>query len=276
MLGVERALIALSILLVAATAGVAGFIHVRAEAAAPDPVAATASSAPRIIADPPSRSSLSITAAEARRVPTPEAAPRARSTPAVTRRENAPPAPRRMEARSTPGVPAATPRPALRADVGLRPPETAVKTPEYVVHIGAIASPLRADDIASRLAGRGYRASVAARTSPETARYVVASELLRREIAEQRAKTMSAAGIAATLRARDNDLAQVVYGHFSTSEEADAAAQRIRRQGFTALVLVEGGTTYVVSVGPHTKGRIDEVVASLSGGRYAIEVEPAP
>jgi peptidyl-tRNA hydrolase len=66
------------------------------------------------------------------------------------------------------------------------------------------------------------------------------------------------------------------YGLYSSPEEADTAGQRIRSQGFTALTVVEGGTTHVVSVGPHAKARIDEVVASLSGARYEIEVEPAP
>jgi peptidyl-tRNA hydrolase len=130
--------------------------------------------------------------------------------------------------------------------------------------------------MAARFAGQGYHTSVAARTSPEAARHIVVSELLRREVAEQRARVLATAGTRPTIRVRDNELAQVVYGVFSGPEEADAAAQRIRRQGFTALAVVEGGTTYVVSVGPHAKARIDEVAGALSSALYVIEVEPAP
>jgi hypothetical protein len=84
------------------------------------------------------------------------------------------------------------------------------------------------------------------------------------------------AGTVPIVRARGNDRAQIVYGVFSSPEEADAVAHRIRRQGTTVLVVVEGGTTYSISVGPHAKKRIDEVVASFSGARYEIEVDPAP
>jgi hypothetical protein len=69
---------------------------------------------------------------------------------------------------------------------------------------------------------------------------------------------------------------QLVFGVFTGPDEADAAAQRVRRRGYPAVAVIEGGTTYIVHVGPHEKEQIEDVVALLSTGLHVVDVAPAP
>jgi cell division septation protein DedD len=148
--------------------------------------------------------------------------------------------------------------------------------PTYVVRISALRSRGQALDVVSRLAARGYRATIETVTSSEAVTYLVVSEPLPRTIAEKRAQALAAVGISTTVQDRDGERVQLVFGRFGTPEDSDAAARRIRQRGYTALTLIEGGTTYVVHIGPYEKAQVDEVAGLLSGGLYVVDVQPAP
>jgi hypothetical protein len=65
----------------------------------------------------------------------------------------------------------------------------------------------------------------------------VVSGLLSRDVAELRSRSLADIGIDAFVHMITGNVAQLQYGAYRSRETAEADAQRIRAQGYTAVVV---------------------------------------
>ena len=221
---------------------------------------------------------------DGRETPKPQASERVPVPREATARPGPRPSPARPQSQASLVPP--NPQPG-KAQVGLRgrtdqeipPPSQIPETggPFYVALIGPFADREQAAESAAQLTIGGYGAQLTTRPSGEPRRrYVVVSEAISRRTAEARAETLGAGGMKATIREQTNGTVQLQFGNFSTPEEAEAVARRVRRQGYTAVILTEGGTAYFILVGPHRKAMVDALTARLARSVYTVTVTRAP
>jgi hypothetical protein len=286
---IERSLGMMVMGVVLAAAGLAATIYLRANTWEPDLAPSVRASArqPNVRTKPSSSARpRNPVGAQALRPPVPGVERPARHAPprrAASAEDRAASQPRRVPLRpaATPvpldetGPVAAPPGAGITRDETYVPPPP-IQGPKYVVRVSAIRDLTRAEEIVARMARGGFRATIETSVSGEAARHLVVSEPLPRSTAVSRAQALAAVGIATTMRDRDGDRVQLVFGVFAGPDEADAAARRVRRRGYPAVAVIEGGTTYIVHVGPHEKEQMEDVLALLSSGLHVVDVAPAP
>ncbi len=166
---------------------------------------------------------------------------------------------------------APTPAPAP-ASVSL-PPLSATGS-FYTVQIGPIGDPDRASEIAGELTLGGFVPRTSRREEP--VRYRVVTDPLLREIAQRRAAALAQQDFRAGVRLLSGGLAQLDFGAFPSQEGADALAKRVRTIGYTANVAREGGSFYVITLGPHQRPAVDEIAKIIARFTVGISVTAAP
>jgi cell division protein FtsN len=142
--------------------------------------------------------------------------------------------------------------------------------------IGSFADKDQAAELAAQFTLDGYNAQIMTRESGESRRHVVVSETISRKTAEARADTLAAVGLKATIRDRGDGLVQLQFGVFPNAEEAGVVARRIRGHGYTAVIVIEGGTLYLIRVGPHRRSMVDALTTRLGRSAHTVTVAPAP
>jgi len=148
--------------------------------------------------------------------------------------------------------------------------------PLYMALIGSFADKDQAAELAAQFTLDGYNAQIITRESGESRRYVVVSEAISRKTAEARGDTLAAVGLKATIRDRGDGRVQLQFGVFPSVEGAGAVARQIRSHGYTAGIVIEGGTLYLIRVGPHRKPMVDALTARLARSAHTVTVAPAP
>lgn len=224
---------------------------------------------------------------------TPKPSPRAAVTPKPSPVRPTPPAPR-ASALPTPQVrkplaqviPTPPPPPQLpRATAVITPapqatrpePPVDLNEPFMVVRVGPIADAGRVSEIMGELTLAGYSASVSRRDEP--ASFHVVSEALARDAAERRAQVLFAYGFRSRINALAGGLAQLEFGTFSTADEAEVLASRIRTRGYHAMVAREGGVGYIITAGPYRQtvaSAIVRIVRARFGSALGVTVSAAP
>jgi cell division protein FtsN len=175
---------------------------------------------------------------------------------------------------STPPQDSPTQAPSTQVIPPLSPNEAG--GPFYVAFIGSFADKDQAAELAAQFTLDGYNAQIITRESGESRRYVVVSEAISRKTAEARGDTLAAVGLKATIRDRGDGRVQLQFGVFPSVEGAGAVARQIRSHGYTAVIVIEGGTLYLIRVGPHRKPMVDALAARLTRSAHTVTVAPVP
>lgn len=143
----------------------------------------------------------------------------------------------------------------------------------YLVQVGPIASADRAAEIAGELTLGGFAASTSRREEPQLFRVVTGPML--REAAERRATTLGQQGFHPTIQLLSNARAKLDFGTFPSQEGAEAFAKRLRTLGANALVVREGGTSYLITLGPYQKPAVDAITNIVAHFETTVNVTPA-
>lgn len=174
--------------------------------------------------------------------------PNSRTRPSSSPSQSAPPT-----ASPTSRQPVAAPAP---------PPETTSEPvgPLTVLEIGPVPGPL-ATDILGELTLAGFSAHVSSQGGLQIFR--VLSNRLPAELARRRAGELTAVGFPARVRLLSGGFAQLDLGAYPSAQAAESVASKVRANGVDASVTTEGGPTRLITVGPHPRSTIDQIVGSL-------------
>ncbi len=182
-----------------------------------------------------------------------------------------------------------SPNPPLQALPATRPPEAAAASPPptpasapardenepfLLVQVGPVASQELAAEIAGELTLGGFVPHTSRREEPS--RFQVVTEPLPRTIADRRAAVLAQQGLRPSVRALTGGLAQLDFGAFPSGEAAEAVAKRVRTLGFSAIVAREGGTVYIITLGPYRQSAVESIARLISRFKAAVTVSPAP
>jgi len=143
----------------------------------------------------------------------------------------------------------------------------------YLVQIGPIASSERASEIAGQLTLAGFAARTTRRDEPQLFR--VGTGPLLREVAERRAVVLAQQGYHPNVNVLADGRAQLDFGTFPSEEGAAAFAKQVRRVGFNAQVIREGGTFYLIALGPYQQPAVDAISSVVANFGARIQVTPA-
>ena len=128
----------------------------------------------------------------------------------------------------------------------------------YMVEVGPFPDQDRAAAIAKELSARGFsQAKVVDQT-----KFRVLSLPLSRSAAEALVGTLVKRGFPSQIEPAGGDAFQLVFGTFSTQQEAEALAQRIGAAGYDARV--RGGTGYRVHVGPYPLSSVVDTIVTVT------------
>ncbi len=144
----------------------------------------------------------------------------------------------------------------------------------YLVQIGPIVDADRASEIVGELTLGGFVPSTGRREEPQ--RFRVVSDPLLRAVAERRAAVLAQQGFQSGVRILTGGLAQLDFGAFPSQEGAEAVAKRVRTLGYTAKVAREGGSFYIVTLGPYQQPAVDAISKIIARFAAGIVVTPAP
>ena len=199
--------------------------------------------------------------------PTPVSTPGAGTAQVRVRsRPEKSPQPSTTQSQRPPGrdVPA-TPTPVRKEPPGATattqgPTSPEARGPLTTLQIGPVSGAV-ATEILGELTLAGFTARVSSRSTLQVFR--VLSEPLRADIAPRRASELTAAGLPARVRSLPGGLAQLDLGAYPTAEGAEAVVRKVRAKGLVVSAQREGGSSQLITVGPHPKDSIDEVVRAL-------------
>jgi peptidyl-tRNA hydrolase len=194
---------------------------------------------------------------EPRQTPRPKASsqPKSPPRPAATQ----PQSPREQ---TRPAPPAPPPSKDPAAATPAQPPEGTSEPvgPLTILQIGPAPGPL-ATDILGELTLAGFSARVSSQGGLQVFR--VLSNRLPAEMAQRRAGELTALGLPARVRLLSGGFAQMDFGVYPSAEAAEAVASKVHANGVDASVVTEGGPTRLITVGPHPRSTIDQIVRSL-------------
>ncbi|MGH2372150.1 MAG: SPOR domain-containing protein [bacterium] len=178
-------------------------------------------------------------------------------------------------------VPAATPpTPAPPAPVIAPPPNPLPndEAPRYIVQVGPVAGEDRAAEIVRQLALAGFLARLASTQQPGPAHYQVVSETVPVAVAERRMVVLTQLGFRPQLRILAGGFAQLRFGAFTSQHDAELLAERVRTTGYAfAAVVREGGTAYLITLGPHREDTVESIQAFLrTRFRWMLPVTVSP
>ncbi|MGQ0550883.1 MAG: SPOR domain-containing protein [Armatimonadota bacterium] len=138
------------------------------------------------------------------------------------------------------------------------------EAPQYIVQVGPVAGEERAAEIVRQLALAGFLARLANTQESGLSRYQVISETVPFAVAERRVIILTQLGFRPQLRMLAGGFAQLRFGAFTSQEEAELLAGRVRTTGYAfAAVVREGGTTYLITLGPHREDAVETIQALL-------------
>jgi hypothetical protein len=132
-------------------------------------------------------------------------------------------------------------------------PSPSLNDPLHKVEIGPFSDRDRAAAIARELSARGF--SLARVVNPT--RFRVVSEPLPRSVAEELVARLAGRGFSSQIERLGGDTVELVFGTFSTQQEAEALAHRVGAAGYDAWV--RGGTGYTLEVGPYPQSAINTI-----------------
>jgi cell division septation protein DedD len=159
---------------------------------------------------------------------------------------------------TAPGQPAAPgqAQPALSQPAPTAPPSSPqASSPNrlYMVRIGPLLDRDRAAAIAKHLSAGGFaQVQVNAQTG-----YRVLSEPLPRTAAENLIATLAGRGFRADIEPSNGDTVQVLFGVFTTQEEAETLSSRIGAVGYD--VWIREGTVYTLRLGPYPSASVNTI-----------------
>ncbi|HEV8338562.1 MAG TPA: SPOR domain-containing protein [bacterium] len=147
-----------------------------------------------------------------------------------------------------------------------------------MIQVGPVADRDRAVEIVNHLALAGFAAGIVAREEPILPHFVVVSETVPIAVAERRLIALTQLNFNPQLRPLAGGYAQLRFGTFASQHEADRLARAVRITGFAfAAVVREGGTVYLVTLGPHRPEAVETIQRLLRSrfrGMLAVTVTP--
>lgn len=188
--------------------------------------------------------------------------------PSQAPRPPVPPAPQNPPVQSVP-TPVTAPIQAPRAPVA---PSVEAPPPNrlYMVRIGPVLDRNRAGTIANQLTVGGFaQVQVSAQAG-----YRVLSEPLPRKAAESLIATLTARGFRADVEPLNGDTVQVLFGVFTTQEEAEALSGRVAAAGYDAWV--REGTVYTLRLGPYSSASVTTIKELIKNDAPEAPVTTAP
>lgn len=156
-----------------------------------------------------------------------------------------------------------TPRPTLPSSgIAQAPtPSPYAQGRRYIIQVGPVADRDRATEIVRQLAFAGFDAGVTSREEPGPPHFQVISETVPLGVAERRVIALTHLGFRPQLRTLAGGFAQLLFGAFASQREAELLAERVRITGYAfAAVVREGGTVYVITLGPHRKDTVETIL----------------
>ncbi len=133
-----------------------------------------------------------------------------------------------------------------------------------MVQVGPIAGEERAADIVRQLAVGGFLARLASIHESGPSSYQVVSETVPLAVAERRMVVLTQLGFRPQLRVLAGGFAQMRFGAFASQQEAEVLAERVRTTGYAfAAVVREGGTTFLITLGPHREDTVEAIQTFL-------------
>ena len=150
--------------------------------------------------------------------------------------------------------------------------------PRYIVQVGPVAGEERATEIVRQLALAGFFARLASAQEPRPSHYQVISETVPLAVAERRMVVLTQLGFRPQLRVLAGGFAQLRFGAFTSQQEAELLAERVRTTGYAfAAVVREGGTAYLITLGPHREDTVEAIQAFLrTRFRWMLPVTVSP
>lgn len=142
----------------------------------------------------------------------------------------------------------------------------------YLVQMGPIASSDRASEIAGQLTLAGFAARTTRREEPQLFRVV--TDPLLQEVAERSAVALAQQGYHPAVNILADGRAQLDFGVFPSEEGVAAFAQRVRKVGFNAQVTREGGTFYMITLGPYQQPAVVAIASVVANLGASIQVSP--
>lgn len=150
--------------------------------------------------------------------------------------------------------------------------------PQFMIQVGPIADRDRAAEIVNHLALIGLAAGMLVREEPVPPHFVVISDTVPLAVAERRAAALTQLGFHPQLRTLAGGYAQLRFGAFASQQEADRVARAVRITGFAfAAVVREGGTVYIITLGPLRSESVETVQRALRSrfrGMLPVAVSP--
>lgn len=160
--------------------------------------------------------------------------------------------------------PASVPTRLEPAIVQVPTPPPTEQGPQFMVQVGPVADRDRAAEIVNHLALVGFAAAMLATEDSVPAHFVVISDTVPLAVAERRLIALTQLNFRPQLRTLASGYAQLRFGAFASQEEADRLARAVRITGFAfAAVVREGGTVYVVTLGPHRPEAVETIQRAL-------------
>lgn len=144
--------------------------------------------------------------------------------------------------------------------------------------MGPVTDRDRAAEIVRQLALAGFAAGVTNREEPGPPHFQVISETVPLAVAERRVIVLTQLGFHPKLRELAGGFAQLRFGAFASQREAEFLATRVRITGYSfAAAVREGGTVYVITLGPLRQDTVETIQAMLrSLFRWMLPVTVSP
>lgn len=102
------------------------------------------------------------------------------------------------------------------------------------------------------------------REEPRSSHFQVVSETVPLAVAERRVAVLTQLGFRPQMRTLAGGFAQLRFGVFASQQEAEVLATRVRATGYAfAAVVRDGGTVYVITLGPHRQDTVDLIQGML-------------
>ena len=142
----------------------------------------------------------------------------------------------------------------------------------YMVRIGPVSDSDRATTIAKQLSAAGFsQADVSSQTG-----YRVMSEPLPRKEAESVVSALAARGMHGYLGSSTGDAVQIVFGVFTSQNDAERWSSQITAAGYDAWV--REGTVYTVRLGPYPATSVTTITEVIKTGapEATVFADPAP
>ncbi|MGQ0570199.1 MAG: SPOR domain-containing protein [Armatimonadota bacterium] len=135
----------------------------------------------------------------------------------------------------------------------------------YMVQVGPVSDQERAAEIVRELSLAGFDPAVNTIYGSSAPEFQVVSETISTSVAERRIAVLTALGFDPELRTFAGGLAQLRFGPFASRSAAEVLARRVRLTGYSyAAVVREGGTLYIVTLGPHSQAAVAAITGMLS------------